>query len=120
MSIEINDWKRRVGLSLVYATIAVVVSTIIVSILSSSANPGTQGAGLNGADVASYLLGLPLAPGWLIIGGIFGDWRAVHGGQIVLVWPISLAIDSILIFLIWEFLYRKASHELTSKGTLVL
>src|SRR5882724_4731734 len=115
MSIEINRWKRRFGWAFVYATTAVVVSTIIVWILSLSENPGTEGRGLRGVDVATDVLGLPLAPGWLIVNGIFGEWRAVHGGQIVLVWPLSLAIDSILIFLVWEFLHRKASRELASK-----
>jgi hypothetical protein len=52
--------------------------------------------------------------------GIFGERRAVHGGKIVLVWPLSLAIDSVLIFLVWKFVHRKASRELSSKGTLGL
>src|SRR6266403_934752 len=115
MSIEISGWKRRFGRSFVYATVAVVVSTIIVWILSSSKNLGTEGRGSSTVDVASDVFGLPLAPGWLIVTGIFGEWRSIHGGQIVLVWPLSLAIDSILISLIWEFLHRKASRELTPK-----
>jgi hypothetical protein len=116
--VEIQGWQKRLGWSFVYATIGVVTSTIIVGILSSMENPGAGRIGMSGAAVATYILGLPLAPGWLIVKEIFGEWRAVHGGQIVLVWPLSLAIDSILIFLVWEFLHRKASRELVSKDTL--
>ena len=117
---EINGWQKRFGLSFLYAIIAVVASTVILGILSSMENPGAERPGWKGADVATYIFGLPLAPGWLIVKEIYGEWRMVHGGQIVLIWPLSLAIDSILIFLVWEFLHRKASRELASKGTLGL
>jgi hypothetical protein len=117
---DINGWQKRFGLSFLYAVIAVVASTIIVGILSSMESPGTERRGLSSAEVATYIFGLPLAPGWLIVKEIFGEWRMVHGGQVVLVWPLSLANDSIVIFLVWEFLHRKASRELTSKGTLGL
>jgi len=117
---DIKAWQKRLWWSFVYAIIAVAASTIIAWMLSSMAKPGAERDGLSGADIATYILGFPLAPVWLIVKGIFGEWGAVHGGQILLVWPLSLAIDSILIFLIWEFLHRKASGELASKGTLDL
>jgi hypothetical protein len=117
---EIKDWQKRLWRSFIYAIIAVVASTIIVGILSSIVRPGAERQGLSGADIAVYILGFPLAPGWLIVKEIFGEWGMVHGGQIFLIWPLSLAIDSILIFLIGEFLNRKSSSELTSKDTLGL
>jgi uncharacterized SAM-binding protein YcdF (DUF218 family) len=117
---EIKGWQKRLWWSFICAIIAVIASTIIVGTLSSMVKPGAERNGLSGADIAAYILGFPLAPGWLIVKGIFGEWGMVHGGQIVLIWPLSLAIDSILIFLVWEFLHRKASSELTSKGTLGL
>jgi hypothetical protein len=117
---QIEGWQRRLGWSFVYATIAVIASSIIVWTLSSMESPGAQGRGLSGINVATDVLGLPLAPGWVVVMGIFGERRAVHGGQIVLVWPLSLAIDSVLIFLVWKFVHRKASRELSSKGTLGL
>jgi hypothetical protein len=119
MSVDhINGWKTRLFSSFIYATIALAASTVIVWILSSLAKPGVEKHGLSSADIAAYAFGFPLATGWLIVKGIFGEWGMVHGGQIILIWPLSLAIDSILIFLVWEFLRRKASSELTSKSTL--
>jgi len=117
---KIEGWQKRLWWSFIYAILAVVASTIIVGILSSMVRPGAERPGLGGADIATYMLGFPLAPGWLIVKGIFGEWGMVHGGQIFLTWPLSLVIDSILIFLVWEFLHRKVSSELASKDTLAL
>jgi hypothetical protein len=33
---------------------------------------------LSGIDIATDVLGFPLATGWLLVSVIFGEWRAVH------------------------------------------
>jgi hypothetical protein len=116
-----NGWQRRLVLSCTYATVAVVVSTVVVIFLSSlEGGAGTQRQGASGVDIAEYVFGFPLATGWFIVAAVFGEWRSVHGGQIALVPVFSVLIDAAIIFLVWEFWHRKTSKELNSTGTLGL
>jgi hypothetical protein len=115
-----NDWRRRLRVSVGYALLAVFVSTIAVIGLSSLQNPTVQPNGTTAIDISTDVLGLPLATGWLFVSAVFGEWRAVHQGQIALVPFVSVAIDSLLIFLVWEFLHRKKSRGLGSDSILHL
>ncbi|SRR5712691_2169344 len=118
---EKSGWRGRLWRSCVYSAVAVVVSTIIVIVLASLEGPaGAQQRGSSGIDIATYVFGSPLATGWFIVVMVFGDWRAVHQGQIALVPFFSVVVDTIMIFLVWEFWHRKTSKELNSTGTLGL
>ena len=98
------DWQRRLLLSLLLSVVVVLVSCVIV--LSLDAQQPRSGH----VPLFEYILGLPLAPGWLVVSLFFGDWRAVHQGQIALVPFISVAVDAFVIFLVWE-LIRKMSTD---------
>jgi hypothetical protein len=114
-----SGWKRRLWLSLVYAGLAVIVSTVVVLALASLEKPSTaQQNGTSAIDVAADVLGFPLVTGWVVVSLLFGEWRAIHQGQIALVPFISIAIDALLIFLVWGFFHRKASRDLDSDGVL--
>jgi len=99
--------------------LAVFVSTIAVLALSSLQNPTdsqqSRGAGI---DLLMDVLGFPLVPWWLFVSVVFGEWRAVHQGQIALVPFISVATDSLLIFMVWEFFHRKMTRGLDSDNIL--
>jgi hypothetical protein len=75
---EIKGWQKRLWWSFICAITAVVASTIIVGVLASMVKPGVEGHG-GGADIATYIFGFPLAPGWLIVKGIF--WRMGNGSR---------------------------------------
>ena len=112
-----NGWKRRLFFSVVYAIVAVLVSSIAVVSLSSLESPA--GSRQNGAiEISTDIVGVPLAAGWYFVSLVFGEWRAVHQGQIALVPPISILIDALFIFAVWEFIHRKRSRELVSSDIL--
>jgi hypothetical protein len=116
---SLSDWKRRLLISGVYAAIAVFVSTAIALSLSTLENPATVPRhGVSGIELAGDVVGFPLITGWIFVSLVFGEWRAVHGGQIVLVPFISAAIDWMVIFLVWEFVHRKKSRDLTADEVL--
>jgi hypothetical protein len=113
-----SGWQRRLVISCLCATVAVAVSTVIVIVLASLDGALEQRS--SRIDVAGYIFGFPLATGWLIVSTVFGGWSAVHQGRIALVPVFSIAVDAVLIFLVWEFWHRKTSKELNSDGTLGL
>jgi hypothetical protein len=116
-----NGWQRRLVISCMCATAAVALSTVVVIFLSSlEGRAGAQEQGTSGIDIAEYVVGSPLATGWLIVVAIFGGWQAVHQGQIAFVPVFSVVVDAAMIFLVWEFWRRKALKELNSNGTLGL
>jgi hypothetical protein len=104
-----------------YATLAVALSTSIVIFLASRPDPvDARGQGWSGTDIVTWVFGFPLVTGWFVVVTVFGEWRSVHQGQIALVPLLSIVIDTILVFLVWEFWHRKTSKELKSSGTLGL
>jgi len=115
---EQNGWRRRLVISCMFATAAVVLSTIVVIVLASLEGAMEQRS--SGIDIATDVLGFPLATGWFIVATVFGEWRSIHGGQIALVPVFSIVADAVIIFLAWEFRHRKTSKELKSTGTLRL
>ncbi len=112
--------KERFKRCCIYTLIAVTASSaavVVLALLGSQAT--TQNHGLSIADRASYVLAIPLAPGWFLIRSMFdkvGSCSSLHEilGPILLVPFISVAIDTSLIFIIWEFFHRKASRGLGS------
>jgi hypothetical protein len=115
---ERNGWQRRLVISCMCATAAVVLSTIIVIILASIEGALEQRS--TGVDIAADVFGFPLATGWFIVAAVFGEWRSVHGGQIALVPVFSVVVDAAIIFFVWEFWHRKSSKELDATDSLRL
>jgi hypothetical protein len=116
-----NGWLRRLVISCMCATGAVVLSTVVAIFLSSlEGRAGAQGQGTSGIEIAGYVFCFPLATGWFIVTTVFGEWRAVHGGQIALVPVFSVVVDAVIIFLVWEFWHRKSSKELDATDSLGL
>lgn len=109
-----SRWKR-LGKSFAASTLLVVVSTIAVLVLAGF---DKQPSGNRLLETASDVLGFPLATGWLFVETVFGEWRAVHQGQIALVPFLSIVIDALMIFLVWEFIHRKRSGDLASTDVL--
>jgi hypothetical protein len=98
---------KRLWISAAVAFATVITNTILTIVLTShSANP----TGV--LEIVSYALAVPLAPGFFLINTVFGEYRAVHGGQIAVTPPLSALLDTVLIFGVWEFVYRKRSKEL--------
>ncbi len=116
-----NGWPRRLVISCMCATGAVVLSTVVAIFLSSlEGRAVAQGQGTSGIDIAGYVFCFPLATGWFIVVNVFGEWRSVHGGQIALVPVFSAVVDSVIVFFVWEFWHRKRSKELNATDSLGL
>jgi hypothetical protein len=126
--VVLMDNARRTSMgrfkrSCIYATGAVVASTILVFVLvlvGGKLDP--QGSGANAIDLASYVLGFPLLLGWATSTGIFGALGSCATPTqilgVFLVPVISIPIDTCLTFAVWEFFHRKASRGLQSDGIL--
>ncbi len=91
-----RGWLSRLVWSGVVGTTVVVLSTLLILIIGS-ANPSEA------QDVASDIVGIPLLPGVGRVSIFFGSWQAFHQGQIALVPPVSIVVDLLIIFVIWEF-----------------
>src|ERR1700684_1813262 len=102
-----NGWLRRLVISCMCATGAVVLSTVVAIFLSSLEGRGVaQGQGTSAIVIAEYVFCFPLATGWFVVISLFGAWRSVYGGQIALVPVFSVLVDAVIIFLVWEFWHR--------------
>jgi hypothetical protein len=113
----------RLRRSCIYATGAVVASTVLVFILVLVVGKlDPRGSGASAIDLASYVLGFPLLLGWAVSTGIFGPLGScATPTQILGVFlapVISIPIDACLIFALWEFFHRKASRGLESDSVL--
>ena len=118
---ENRVWLRRLVISCMCATGAVVLSTVVAIFLSSLEGRAiAEGQGTSGIGIAGYVFCFPLATGWFIVVNVFGEWRSVHGGQIALVPVFSAVVDSVIVFLVWEFWHRKSSKELDATDSLGL
>ena len=93
-----DDWIRRLAFSLLFSAAVVGVSTIFFVVVP--AHPSKT------ENLASYIFGVPLLPGWAFVLMFFGEWRSIHQGQIALVPLISLFVDWGLIFFTWQLLLR--------------
>jgi hypothetical protein len=61
-----------------------------------------------------------LLPGVSLVSIFFGSWQAFHQGQIALVPPVSIVVDSLIIFVIWEFVHGRRSPKADVHTTLHL
>jgi hypothetical protein len=97
-----RGWLSRLVWSGVVGTTVVVWSALLILIIGS-ANPSQA------QDVASHIVGIPLGVGLVSI--FFGSWQAFHQGQIALVPPVSIVVDLLIIFVIWEFVHGRRSPK---------
>jgi hypothetical protein len=108
-----NGWRLRVVWSCVFGTAAVVLSTLLL-FLFAAGHPSKL------MDAASYVIGIPLLPGVGFVSVFWGSWQAFHQGQIALVPPVSIVVDSLITFVIWEFVHSRRSRKADAHATLNL
>jgi O-antigen/teichoic acid export membrane protein len=93
-------FRGRLKRSFFCAVVAVIASTVAVLLrgfLASRANSGDAG------DIQFYLLGMPLAPGWFLIRGVFERSSMTQFLEWALVIPlVSVVIDTGIIFGVWQ------------------
>jgi hypothetical protein len=95
----------------VVAVIASITAVLIVGGLENRANGLTSGT----TGLLLDLLGIPLAPGWFLTRGMFekaGNLSSLSQivGPAILAALISVVIDALVIFVVWEFIYRKMAR----------
>jgi uncharacterized membrane protein YjjB (DUF3815 family) len=103
------------------AVVAVISSTaavLVVGLLENQASRLSSGT----AGLLLDLLGIPLAPGWLLTRGMFeraGNLSSLNQivGPALVALLISVVIDTGLIFVVWE-LYQKMTRASDSDNTL--
>jgi len=95
-----TDWRRRVAVSMVYAIPLIVTSSLLV-----------LSAGWNSTMEGFTVAALPLVPGWVIVSLTFGHWHAVQEAQVALIPLISLVVDGLVIFLVWEFIHLSTRRK---------
>jgi len=66
-----------------------------------------------------YVVIIPLLPGMGVVSTIWGSWRAIHQGRILFLVPLfSFIINTVLLFVIWEFFHIARARELASDSKL--
>jgi hypothetical protein len=106
-----SGWGWRLVWACTVAAAAVTISTLLVLLFSTEAS--------RGADVAAYVLGIPLLPGLGFVSVFWGSWQAFHQGPILALIPLSsFIINALLLFAIWEFVHRVRLRELAPDSTL--
>ena len=98
-----DDWLTRFGLSLLLGAGAVITS--LLGELFLSAFPASKTA-----EIASYVVAIPLLPGIAFISIFYSSWQAFHQGQIALVPVVSLPVDVFVILGIWTLIKRKSTE----------
>jgi hypothetical protein len=92
----------------------IVVVTTLLCLFLSSGHPSKA------ADIVFDVIGIPLLPGVGFVSMFWGSWQAIHQGQIVWIPPVSIVVDSLMVFGIWEFLPSRKSLEADVHTTLHL
>jgi hypothetical protein len=100
------------------ALVAVFASALAALILGGLDNQG-KGWSFGSSEIPLDLLGISLAPGWLLMRGAFENVRGPSSeSQIlrlaILIPLISVVIDTGLIFVVWEFIHRTMTRRLDS------
>jgi|SRR5580658_928604 hypothetical protein len=108
-----SGWQQRIVWSCVLGTAAVVFCTLFFFFIEA-------GHPSKAMDAVSYVIGIPLLPGVGFVSVFWGSWQAVHQGQIALVPPVSVVVDSLIIFVIWEFAHHRRSPRADVRTTLNL
>lgn len=107
-----SGWHWRLVWSSVLATAAVVWSMLLVLFLSARRSSQV-------ASAITYVVGIPLLPGFAFVSAVWGSYRAFHQSRILLLIPLSsFVIDATLLFVAREFLHGARSRELASNSTL--
>ena len=108
--------RERFKRSCAYGIGCVVASTSLVLVLGFLENFVDEKSAT--ASVIRFflnLLGIALAPGWFLLRGMFENLRPSQLlGSALLIPLISVAIDSVIIFGVWEFFHRKRVQGLDS------
>jgi hypothetical protein len=111
---------ERLRRSCIYAIVAVSASTAaVIGVAVLGSRNTAQNSGTNVTDVVSYVLAVPLIPGWFPIRGMFDRIGSCSSlgqflGTALVVPMISVVIDTGLIFGVWELLHRKMTQGLES------
>ncbi|HEX7895259.1 MAG TPA: hypothetical protein VF447_13770 [Terriglobales bacterium] len=108
---RIDDWTARLGVSLLFGGGSVVGSFIGELLLNSFPWSKT-------AELASYVIGIPLLPGIGFVSMFHNSWQAFHQGQIALVPIVSLPTNVLIIFGVWTLLKRRRSSPAEKHITL--
>jgi hypothetical protein len=108
-----NGRLSRLVWSCVFGTTAVVLSTLSFLIIASASPSKMQ-------ELVSDVVGVPLLPGVGFVSMFWGSWQAFHQGQIALVPPVSIIVDALIIFMIWELVHRRRSPKADVHTTLNL
>ena len=108
----------RLKRSCVYAIVAVIFGTLAPLAVDSLSAPSSRVG-----DLLVDLLGMPLAPGYYPLRGMFeklGSCSSVGEilGPMLLVLFVSVVIDAGLIFAVWEFVHWKANRGSRSDNLL--
>ena len=99
-----DGWSQRLIWSGVLGTATVILSTLFFLMLES-------GHPSRAEEVASYVIGVPLLPGVGFVSIFWGSWQAIHQGQIAFIPPVSILIDSAIIFAVSEFAHVARSPK---------
>jgi hypothetical protein len=106
-----TGWRWRLVWSGVLAAAAVTLSTLLVLAFSTEASMS--------GDIAAYAVGIPLLPGLGFVSVFWGSWQAFHQGRILALIPLSSgAIDTLFLFVVWEFFHGVRSRELAPDNSL--
>ena len=99
----------RLKRSCICSAIALIASATAVFTLGTLANAGT-GPNQGVAGLQLRLLGMPMAPGWLLMRSTFENINLSDANQILLpsglVILISFVIDTGFVFTTWELIHR--------------
>lgn len=106
-----GDWITRLVFSLLFCGGSIVAS--VVGGLFLSAFPSSRLA-----ELASYVVAIPLLPGIAFVSMFYNSWQAFHQGQIVLVPIVSLPVDLLIIFGVLTLLKRRRSSPAEKHITL--
>jgi hypothetical protein len=104
---SVKRFKRSCG----YATGAVLASAVMALVAAhfeNRANSSTSDA----IELPIQLIGIPLAPGWLLLSGVFEKLRpAQFSGVAVLIPLISVGFDTVFGFGFWEFFHKMSRRS---------
>jgi len=112
----------RLKRSCLCAIVAVIASSVGVLTLGFAANQQNN-ANLGAGGLLVDFVGISLAPGWLLMKGMLERISLSSPGQILvatlLVLLISLVVDAVMIFVLWEAASRIATRSAGSRDVIL-
>ena len=101
----------RLKRSCLCAVVGVIASAVGVLTLGFIANK-SNAANFGGGDLLTELVGVFLAPGWLMFHGMFERASpSQFPGLAAKVLLVSLVVDTGLVFVVWELFYKSTKHK---------